>query len=289
VYCRRNDLQVEKGSDISAVVYHNGQWHRLGHSNQRNCPTVGPSFPEAGIHDIIENLPSYQPRTNTPMLDLGDLTLALPDPNIKLAPQVQQEESQKPPEEHLEEDSEDESETSEESIDQEIRNSPIVIPKPLHPTSAQIKPVTMATETLYTTHTMEQPHEEGLSQIGTAISMSQAQQIHQSLQQSMRQTGPLGWDPGGGGGNGNGGHGRPLGGGPPDDRDEDPQNNQAAGGQPAGQPDTKPIGELPSVFTGDRELVEQFLDELEGYFLLDCAMLRFNGGGNKTALALMLI
>jgi hypothetical protein len=31
----------------------------------------------------------------------------------------------------------------------------------------------------------------------------------------------------------------------------------------------KLIGELPSVFTGDRELVEQFLDELEGYSLLN--------------------
>ena len=130
----------------------------------------------------------------------------------------------------------------------------------------------MATETTYVTHTMEQPDDGGPSAIGTAISMSTAQQIHQSLQQSMRRTGPPGRDPGGGGGNGNGRHGRPSGGGPPDDDDDNPVPNPAARGQAAGRPDTKPIGELPSVFTGDRELVEQFLDELEGYFLLNRAV-----------------
>ena len=106
----------------------------------------------------------------------------------------------------------------------------------------------------------------------------------------MRRTGPPGWDPRGGG-NGNGRHGRPSGGGggPPDDGDNDPAPNPAAGGQAAGRPDTKPIGELPSVFTGDRELAEQFLDELEGYFLLNRAVPQYNGGGNKTALMLTLI
>jgi hypothetical protein len=102
--------------------------------------------------------------------------------------------------------------------------------------------------------------------------------------------GPPGQDPGGGG-NGNRRHGRPSGGGggPPDDGDDDPTPNPAAGGQAAGQPDMKPIGELSLVFMGDRELVEQFLDKLEGYFLLNQAMPRYNGGGNKTALVLTLI
>jgi hypothetical protein len=163
-------------------VYHDEKWHRLGHSTTRNCPTLGPQFPEVGIYDIINNLPNYQPPADTLILDLGDLTLALPDPNTELAPQAQLADVQatkEQPEESKESDSE--SETSEESIDQDIRNSPIAIPRPLHPTSAQIRPVTMATETMYMTHTTEQPDNGGPSAIGTAISMSTAQQIHQSL------------------------------------------------------------------------------------------------------------
>ena len=168
-------------------MYHNGKWHRLGPSITRNCPTLGPQFSEVGIYNIYDNLPSYQPRTDTPILDLGDLTLALPDPEGELAPQVQFADEQAIQEETREGNrrSDSKSESSKESIDQEIRNSPVVIPKPLHPTSAQVKPVTMAMETMYTTHTMEQPDDGGPSTIGTVISMSMAQQIHQSLQQSM--------------------------------------------------------------------------------------------------------
>jgi hypothetical protein len=159
----------------------------------------------------------------------------LPDPNVELAPQAQPADKQVTKEQTEEsEESDDESETSEESINQDIRNSPIVIPRLLHPTSAQVKPIMMATETLYATHTTEQPDDGGPSAIGTAISMSTAQRIHQSLQQSMRWTGPLGWDPGGGEGNGNGRHGRPSGGGPPDDGDDDPTPNPVTGGQAAG-------------------------------------------------------
>jgi hypothetical protein len=88
MYCWNTDLQVNKRSDISAVVYHDRKWHRLGHSTTRNCPTLGLQFPEAGIYDIIDNLPDYQP-PNTLILDLGDLMLVLPDPNTELAPQAQ--------------------------------------------------------------------------------------------------------------------------------------------------------------------------------------------------------
>jgi hypothetical protein len=168
-------------------VYHDGKWHRLGHSTTQNCPTLGPHFSLASTYDIVDNLSDYQPPVNAPTLDLGDLTLALPDPDIELAPQAQAANvlaAREQPKESEESDSE--SETSEESINQDIRNSPITIPKPLHPTLAQIKPITMATETMYMTHMAEQPNDGGPSTIGTAISMSTAQQIHQSLQQSMR-------------------------------------------------------------------------------------------------------
>jgi hypothetical protein len=132
-------------------------------------------------------MPNYQPKTDTPTLDLGDLTLALPDPNIELALQAW---SASKPRTHKivssSEKSDSGSKMTTQSLDQSIRNSPIVIPKPLHPTSAQVKPITMATEMIQITHTAEQPGDGGPSAIGTAISMSMAQQIHQSLQQSMQ-------------------------------------------------------------------------------------------------------
>jgi hypothetical protein len=99
-------------------VYHDGKWHRLRHSTTRNCPTLGPQFPEAGIYDIIDNLPGYQPPADTPILDLGDLVLALPDPDAELAPQAQPANIQAPKEQPKEsKESDSESETSEESID----------------------------------------------------------------------------------------------------------------------------------------------------------------------------
>jgi hypothetical protein len=106
---------------------------------------------------------------------------------MELAPQAHFRED---PVEPKREESESESESLKQLVDQQIRDSPIMIPRPLHPTSAQIKPVTMATKTVHITRTAAQPGEEGPSTIGTAISMATAQQIHSSLQQSMHQAGP---------------------------------------------------------------------------------------------------
>ncbi len=103
-----------------------------------------------------------------------------------------------------------------------------------------------------------------------------------------------GGGPPGGGGGGGGGGGDPAPG-PPGD----PPGG--GGPVPAGPnlplnlrpvpraPDTRPMGDLPDVFNGDRTKAEAFLDQLNHYFLLNLNVPGFNSPIKKVALAITLI
>jgi hypothetical protein len=141
--------------------------------------------------------------------------------------------------------------------------------------------------------------------IGTAITMTTQQAIQASLLHALRRGrppvrgsegpsrsggprgpgGPSGLGaPGGGGSPGPGG---PPGGPPAPAPALAPAPATApAAGQPA---DERPIGDLPTIFTGKREDTEQFINEMERYFLLNQNIPKYRLPIQKVALALTLI
>jgi hypothetical protein len=111
--------------------------------------------------------------------------------------------------------------------------------------------------------------------------------------------------PGGGsGGPSRSGGSRPPGGGAPG-RGGSPGPGGPPGGPPAPAPapapvapatpivaqpaDERPVGDLPTMFTGKREDTEQFINEIEGYFLLNQNIPQYCSPIQKVALALTLI
>jgi Retrotransposon gag protein len=143
--------------------------------------------------------------------------------------------------------------------------------------------------------------------IGTAITMTTQQAIQQSLAHALRRGGPpMGTSGGPSGSGGAGGSGGPGGPGAPGGGGGLPPGGPP-GGLPmpaptpvpapvptaapaAGQPgDERPVGDLPTIFTGKREDAEQFINEMEGYFLLNQNVLKYCLSIQKVALALTLI
>ena len=99
-----------------------------------------------------------------------------------------------------------------------------------------------------------------------------------SLQQALRRHAP-GGGRGGGGGGGRGGGGGGAPGAPP---------NVAQ--QPAQPPqDVKMMGALPSIFSGDREQANNFIEQLKGYIRLNRLVPGMNSYIQRVALALTLI
>src|SRR5260370_13475254 len=108
---------------------------------------------------------------------------------------------------------------------------------------------------------------------------------------------PSEWRPRGGGGGppggrgGGGGGGGDLPGGPPNEGDPIPAGpNLPQNLRPVPRAhDTKPMGELPDVFNGDRTKAEAFIDQLNHYFLLNLDVPEFNSPIKKVTLAITLI
>jgi hypothetical protein len=141
--------------------------------------------------------------------------------------------------------------------------------------------------------------------IGTAITMTTQQAIQASLLHALRRGGPpaggsgmpsrsggpggLGGPgrPGAPGGGGSPGPGGPPGGPPAPTPTPAPVPAVApVAGQPAGK---RPVGDLPTIFTGKREDTEQFINKMEGYFLLNQNVPKYHLPIQKVALALTLI
>ena len=180
------------------------------------------------------------------------------------------------------------SEEVQDALDQAIRNSPITTTQPL-PVFKRY----MATQTQSITQTSAGPDDGGSTAIiGTAITAAQA--IQMALNQAMRRnpSGGGGGPSGSRGSGGPGGPGGPTGGGggrgPPGGHPAPIPAPQAAA--PAqNPPEPKPTGDLPTPFEGNRELAEQFIDELEGYFLLNHGVQCYRSPLHKTAFALTLL
>src|SRR5260370_14279189 len=102
-----------------------------------------------------------------------------------------------------------------------------------------------------------------------------------------------GGGPHGGGGGGDGGGGGNPGppGGPPAGGDPIPAGpNLPPNLRPVPRAhDTRPMGDLPDVFNGDRTKAEAFIDQLNHYFLLNLDVPGFNSPIKKVALAITLI
>ena len=111
-----------------------------------------------------------------------------------------------------------------------------------------------STTTTQTATTMAQPPAQS-TPTSTSTTSTTPADVLRSLQQALRRHARGGGGPGGGGGGGGPGPG----GGPPA-----PGHNVA---QQLAQPphDVKMMGALPSIFAGDREQADNFVEQLKGY------------------------
>jgi hypothetical protein len=251
-------------------------WHALGHSVAADRPTLGELLVDIHkyneLEEPIELPPVYMPiapGTLDPIKEEQQTQLL-----IWLDSPIDNEQRQENDSSSNKSESSS-NKTESNTIDQSIRNSPITITHLL----------SMATQMQQVTQTTTGSSRSGSAAvIGTAITMATQQQIQSSLARAMGQSGPLGGGLGGpsrsGGsgppaapGRGAPGRGGSLGArgppsGPPAPK---PAPVPAAPATPiAAQPvDKRPVGDLPTMFTGRREDAEQFINEIEGYFLLN--------------------
>ena len=173
-----------------------------------------------------------------------------------------------------EEESQD-SKTEEPTIDQQIRQAPI---NPTLKNSPLVATMNLPSDAMMTTTTTEETTTMITSGFGTIPTQSQriASAMQKAFQHRKKPETPGGGPPGGGGG--------PPGGGPP------------GGGQPPANqqpvpptPDVKAMGSLPQIFNGDRSKVDDFIEEVKGYFHLNTNIPGYNSPYKKVAFTLTLI
>jgi Retrotransposon gag protein len=279
------------------VVLYNGVWHALGHSTSADRPTLGEPLVDIHKYDEPEE-PIEPPPVYTPVAP-GTLDPIEEEQQTQLLIRLDtpiEEEPKQGQGSTSSGSSETDTDTTDE-LDQEIRNSPIV--------TQQLLSMATQTQTQTTQTTTGSTTGGSGAVIGTAITMTMQQAIQQSLAHALRRGGPPVGGSGGpsrsGGSGGLGGPGGPgapgrggsLGPGGPPSGPLAPVPAPApapAAAPAAGQPgDERPVGDLPTIFTGKREDTEQFINEMEGYFLLNQNIPKYCLPIQKVALALTLI
>ena len=173
------------------------------------------------------------------------------------------------------------SETEESTVNQQIRQMPI---SPTLKRSPLI-PTTSLSLDIMTTTTMEETVTATTTTSAFGAAPTQSQRIASTMQKAFQQrkkprppNGGSGRPPRGGSGPlGNGG-GPPGGGQPPAMQQPVP---------PA--PDVKAMGSLPQIFNGDWSKVDDFIEEVKGYFCLNADIPGYNSPYKKVAFTLTLI